>query len=788
MLKKDEKPVRKEGKSQSEEQFRQVIRVSGIGIFDHDHLTDTIYWSPEQRMIYGWGPDETVTLPRFLEQVYPEDRERIAAAVQIAHNPSGDGKFDVDHRIIRRDGTIRWLSTRSQTFFGEKNGKTLSVRTVGAVLDITERKKIEETLQQSEERLQLAIRSSRIGIYDHNHLTETLHWSAEMREILGVGPDEKVTLQTYLNLIPPEDLEKITEAVCMAHSPTSGGLYNIEHRIIRPDGELRWLYARSQTSFTGQGSDRRPVRTVGAIIDITERKESEIALRESEARLAEAQRISHLGYWKRDIGTNKIWWSEECYRIFGMDPESETSYQSFLERVHSEDRQFIQDTANTALNRGTPYSIDYRIVLPDQTEKVVHAQAKIIFDEKRAPVRLSGTIQDITGQKKMEEEVSKTQKLESLGLLAGGIAHDFNNILTAILGNISLAKVTADPQGPIFKILGQAETASFRAKELTNQLLTFAKGGVPIKKLNSISKLLKESAEFVLRGSNVRAELIIPNDLWPVEIDEGQMAQVIQNLVINAQQAMPEGGIVEIWAENIQITPEQGKELSLKEGAYIKISFKDTGVGIPAESLPKIFDPFFTTKKKGSGLGLSTSYSISKKHEGLISVSSEPGRGTIFFLFLPAILNRPFPLSEGVQKQLETGKGRILIMDDEESVREIGGMILNQLGYEVEYAKDGTEAVEFYRKGKEEGRPFDLVIFDLTISGGMSGLEALQKLIKIDPNINGVVSSGYADNPIMSDFQKHGFAGRIAKPYRIEEFSNTIATLIKKNRMPPLGS
>lgn len=788
MLKKDGKPVQKEGESQSEEQFRQVIRVSGIGIFDHDHLTDTIYWSPEQRMIYGWGPDETVTLPRFLDQVYPEDRERIAAAVQIAHNPSGEGKFDVDHRIIRRDGTIRWLSTRSQTFFGEKNGKTLSVRTVGAVLDITERKKIEETLQQSEERLQLAVRASHIGIYDHRHLTETLHWSAEMREILGVGPDEKVTLQTYLNLIPPEDLERITEAVRMAHSPTGSGLYYIEHQIIRPDGELRWLYVRSQTSFTGKGLDRRPERTVGAVIDITERKESEIALRESEARLAEAQRISHLGNWERDIRTNKIWWSEECYRIFGTDPESETSYQSFLERVHSEDRKFIQDTVNTALNRGTPYSIDYRIVLPDETEKVVHAQAKIIFDEKGTPVRLSGTIQDITEQKKMEEEISKAQKLESLGLLAGGIAHDFNNILTAIVGNISLAKVTADPQGPIFKILGEAETASFRAKELTNQLLTFAKGGVPIKKLNSISKLLKESAEFVLRGSNVRAELVIPNDLWPVEIDEGQMAQVIQNLVINAQQAMPEGGIVEIRAEKIQITPEQGKELFLKEGAYIKISVKDTGAGIPPAYLQKIFDPFFTTKQKGSGLGLSTSYSIIKKHEGLISVSSEPGIGTIFFLFLPAILNKPSPISEGVQKHMETGKGRILIMDDEESVREIGGKILNRLGYGVEYAKDGTEAVEFYRKGKEEGRPFDLVIFDLTVSGGMSGLEALQKLIKIDPDINGVVSSGYTDNPIMSDFQKHGFAGRIAKPYRIEEFSQTIATLIKKNRIPPLGS
>jgi nitrogen-specific signal transduction histidine kinase/ActR/RegA family two-component response regulator len=391
------------------------------------------------------------------------------------------------------------------------------------------------------------------------------------------------------------------------------------------------------------------------------------------------------------------------------------------------------------------------------------------------------SFRDITERKKIEEEHIKNEKLESLGLLAGGIAHDFNNILTAIMGNISLARASVDTQSLISRLLIEAEKASVRAKDLANQLLTFAKGGAPNKKSDTIFDILMESSEFVLRGSNVRANYIISNDLWPVEIDEGQISQVIQNLVINAQQAMPEGGTIEIRAKNVKITPEEEREPFLKAGDYIKIQIRDNGMGIPPAYIQKVFDPYFTTKNKGSGLGLSISYSIIKRHEGYITVVSELGKGTTFSIFLPAWSDQVLSMKEN-KKSLVFGKGRVLIMDDEEPVRNIGEEILKHLGFEVVSATDGAEILELYRKEKLSGRPFDLVILDLTIPGGMGGKETMQKLIEMDPDVKGVVSSGYSDNLVMSEFQKYGFRGIVPKPYKIEEFSQAVAAAMNSKQ------
>ena len=313
-----------------------------------------------------------------------------------------------------------------------------------------------------------------------------------------------------------------------------------------------------------------------------------------------------------------------------------------------------------------------------------------------------------------------------------------------------------------------------------------ARGGVPIKKMTLVQELLKVSAEFALRGSNVRADLFIPPDLWPVEIDEGQLGQAFHNVIINAQQAMAKGGIVELRAENTTLTSEQRKELLLKEGPYLKITVKDNGIGIPKEFLPKIFDPYFTTKQRGGGLGLSSSYSIIKGHEGHITVSSALGYGTTFSIFLPAFPNATLPAKEGeivLDGSLDTGKKNVLIMDDEESVRDVGGKMLAYLGYEVEFAKEGNEAIKIYRKAKESGNPFDLVILDLTIPGGMGGEETIQKLIKFDPNVKAIVSSGYSDNPIMSQYQDHGFSGVVSKPYRIRDFSRALAIALNQKRI-----
>jgi len=382
---------------------------------------------------------------------------------------------------------------------------------------------------------------------------------------------------------------------------------------------------------------------------------------------------------------------------------------------------------------------------------------------------------DISNQKLMEKEMQKVEKLESLGILAGGIAHDFNNILTVILGNVSLAKMPGRCDEKIIKRLTDAEKACERAKDLTQQLLTFAKGGTPIKKTAAIAELIRDTASFALRGSNVRSEVSIAEDLWAVDVDEGQISQVIHNLVINADQAMPQGGILKMRAENVRI--DSKKAIPLPEGKYVAIAIIDQGVGIPKEYVAKIFDPFFTTKQKGSGLGLASSYSIISNHGGHITVESIPGSGSTFTFYLPAS-EKKIESKKPAIEMLRSGIGKILIMDDEELIRDVARDILKSLGYETDLARDGAEALDLYRKAKDAGKPYAAVIMDLTIPGGMGGEEAVKKLHAIDPDAKAIVSSGYSTGPIMSDFKAYGFSGVITKPYRIADMGATLQLVI----------
>ena len=385
------------------------------------------------------------------------------------------------------------------------------------------------------------------------------------------------------------------------------------------------------------------------------------------------------------------------------------------------------------------------------------------------------SVRDITERKKRDEEFIRACKLKSLSTLAGGIAHDFNNLLTGILGNASIAKTFVNPGDNLHKIMTDLENTSLRAKDLTQQLLTFAKGGAPVKKTVSIAKLLRDSATLVLSGSNVKCDFAIANDLWPAEVDEGQIAQVIHNLIINAKQAMPDGGTIQVSAENFALSAENNP--FIKNGKYVKITVKDTGVGIQEEHLPKIFDPYFTTKEEGSGLGLATAYSIIKNHAGYIMAESAAGVGTTFYIHLPAS-KKEIGRVEAVEEKLVSGKEKILVMDDDDIIRDVAGKMLTKLGYEVDFARDGSEAIELYKKSKNSGRPFDVVIIDLTIPGGMGGRETMQKLLEVDPHVKAIVSSGYSDDAVMSNYTNYNFKGVIAKPYRIEELSKTVRSVL----------
>ena len=410
---------------------------------------------------------------------------------------------------------------------------------------------------------------------------------------------------------------------------------------------------------------------------------------------------------------------------------------------------------------------------------------RIPVAESTAPIRnragkIIGAVRvfrDITQDQRMAAEMAKASKLESIGLLAGGIAHDFNNILTAVVGNISLAKMFLHDPARAAAKLDEAERASFRARDLTTQLLTFSKGGAPIKKLARLQDIIRESIGFALHGSKVVCRFSLPDSLPPVEADAGQLSQVINNLAINAVQAMPDGGTLDVWAQERDL--EDGHPTGLPPGRYVKICVEDSGAGIPPEDQVKIFDPFFTTKDHGSGLGLATSYSIIKNHGGLINFDSIVDVGSIFRVYLP-VSERPADRVElpggtvAVDGEAQRGDGRVLVMDDEADIRQLASGMLEQLGYEVSAVPDGQMAIERFQRARDQGTPYDVVILDLTVPGGLGGLEVIERLRSLAPNVRAIVSSGYANAPIMADYSRHGFADILSKPYRIEEIAAVV--------------
>lgn len=417
------------------------------------------------------------------------------------------------------------------------------------------------------------------------------------------------------------------------------------------------------------------------------------------------------------------------------------------------------------------------LVSRDGTRRSIADSGSPIRDRDSKVIGVVLVFRDVTELQQMEQDRLKIKKLESLGTLAGGIAHDFNNILAAILGNINLAVLKGALDEQTKQYLDAAEKASIRAKGLTTQLLTFAKGGAPVKESAALGDLVRESAQFVLHGSNVDCAYEIPEDLWSVHVDKGQISRVIQNLVINADHAMPMGGTITISCANCSDS-EVKTEFPHTSDHFVRMSISDSGIGIPANVLDRIFDPYFSTKQHGSGLGLSICHSIITRHGGGITVKSIPGVGTTFTLYLPASTEKvtKAETKKTVPKML--GKARILVMDDEAIVQDIARDMLRTLGHEVLLASNGEEAISIFRQNYESGQALDLIIMDLTIPGGMGGQEAVQKILAIDPTARIIVSSGYSNDPVMANFQKYGFVGAIVKPYTLDEMAQEVAEIL----------
>jgi PAS domain S-box-containing protein len=422
------------------------------------------------------------------------------------------------------------------------------------------------------------------------------------------------------------------------------------------------------------------------------------------------------------------------------------------------------------------------LVARDLTEHPIEEFVAPLRDADGRSIGIVVACRDISDVLKVQQERARADKAASLGLLAGGIAHDFNNILTTIMGNVSMARATISPRRRAASALGEAELACVRARQLTWQLLTFSKGGVPDKKAIALPRTLKESARLLLRGSNVSCAFDLAPDLWGVHADEGQLVQVFNNILINGQQAMPQGGVIEIRARNV-VEPEERWEhaLHVQPAPYVRISISDTGIGIPEENVRSIFDPYFSTKQKGRGLGLATSYSIIKNHGGYLAVESKPGDGTTMHVNLPALLGHELedsPQPIGTLTIPDSRRRRVLVMDDETAIRRLAANLLEFLGYNVEAVSNGQAAVARYKRALAKGRPFDVVMLDLVVPDGLDGRETMARLGEIDPMVTGILITGYTLDPVMTEFRKHGFRAVMAKPFTLQELHTTLRSLI----------
>ena len=419
-----------------------------------------------------------------------------------------------------------------------------------------------------------------------------------------------------------------------------------------------------------------------------------------------------------------------------------------------------------------------RHTLVEMDQKLLHLEQ--LLDQRTAELKITNSrlLKRFSEKNILEEELLRLKKLESVGVLAGGIAHDFNNLLTAISGNVSLAKMYLSANDKAYSFLEKVEHVSIRASDLTRQLVALSREGDPIKRPAVIDDLIKKAALFSLSGSNVRCEFTVSLALLPVLCDEGQIRQVIHNMVLNARDAMTGGGLVTISATNTDVIGSQG--LLLPEGDYVAITITDRGVGIPEQTMLRIFEPYFTTKEtcnqKKLGLGLSICYSIIQAHGGHITVRSKPGEGTTFIIYLPVAKSKKTTGQNSVDVP-PTGSARVLIMDDEDAVRTIAVEMLQHMGCEVESAGDGTEAIGLFKKALQTGAPFDVVILDLTVAGGMGGEETIKKLVEIDPKVKAIVSSGYSNVRVMSDYSSFGFRGVLAKPFNIFDLGKSVFSL-----------
>ena len=751
---------------ESEERFKAITTTASDAILLMDDRGKIVYWNPAAVRMFGHAADEAVgkDLHLFLgpERLHDNFKKGFGNFVKTGQGPVINKSVELTAH--RRDGTEFPIevSTSAMNIGGRWHA-------LGIIRDFSDRKRAEMEIQEKERKYEVLFESANDGIFiqDASGFVDCNNRGAEMyglpkEKLIGRSPAEFAPLRQPNGRLSSDVAgEKVAAAL-------SGAPQVFEWQPQRADGTpFDVEVTLSRLELDGSPYLQSIVR------DISERKKAEHALRSSEARFRSIIEHASTGILVADRETRQIVYANpEICRMLGY---SEVEFHSLKATDLAIPEEASQSAAGFQFHAAGELQTTERTISRKDGSPVRMNISSVHIEYDGRP-SMVGFLNDISEKRLLEDERLKTQKLESIGTLAGGIAHDFNNLLQGVFGFISMAKLTYNQKEKSLAMLEQAEKALHQSVNLTSQLLTFSKGGKPVKKVASLRPVIENAARFALSGSRNEATITIADDLLSVEIDEGQIGQVIQNIVLNADQAMPLGGRIAITGRNISSSPTTARNLQLT-GDCIEIVIQDQGTGIPAEHLTRIFDPYFTTKEKGSGLGLATSYSIIRNHDGLITVSSEMGKGTTFTITLPA--SAVAAAQEQTLTDVPSGnQGRILVMDDEQVVRDVTGEILRSLGHEVECVDRGEAAVAQYRTAMVQGRPFDIVILDLTIRGGMGGAEAIKELLKIDPHVKAVMSSGYSEDASLSKYHKQGFRAILRKPFTVEDLQSTLNKLL----------
>ncbi len=791
----------------SEARYRLLFEGAVEGVYEADLQGALLSANPAMARILGFddygGFLERLKTTAVINYVAPKRIDELLAQLSAT-----DALTGFESEVICVDGATRWISESVRALRDEQGRIT---RLQGFVADITERRRAELVTRDTQERLRIVLEQTPVAIlqYDYREVGAWLHTLRaegviDLDAYLTAHPEitaaklESIPIlginQETVRLANARDKAHLLENFHIVSAPNQNlvrrlsliaiwqGRYEFEGEIALRTVDLQPRSMHYRWWVPIQDGKPRLEWTQMALIDLTDIRKTQAELAAERERLRVTLRAMAEALITTDTNGVVEFMNEAAERITGWSVGAAAGHG--VEQVCS----FRHEDTKANITMPVALAIsEHRVVeFPQQTILSNRNGTQMLIDGRCAPMhdiggRAIGAVlvfRDVTERSRLESELIRSSKLESVGILAGGIAHDFNNILTVVMGNVTLAMLDSHVMSIAGRWLGEAEKGVMRARDLTQQLLTFAKGGQPIRQLVHLPEIVREASEFALHGSTVRCEFHTDAELWTADVDPGQISQVVQNLVINAVQAMPEGGVIRIVLQNDYIQPEASGPLSA--GHYVGLSIIDGGSGIAPGNVARIFDPYFTTKKSGSGLGLATVYSVVRRHKGHIEVDSRLGVGTTFRIWLPAA---PDAKPATLEKPEKIGgfSGRVLFMDDEDTIRVVASMLLKRLGFAPLVVADGGEAIRAYNEARATGNDFALVIMDLTVPGGMGGRDALQELLKIDPAVRAIVSSGYSSDPVLANHRAFGFRGMVSKPYKLSDLSREIRSVLEEN-------